>query len=238
MTFAPPLFSSSSLRSVPLLIDQMEMRPQGSAIVDRTFFTTSYSRSPLSTPVCSALSYSKAVCFADDPSMPSTPNSSPFTSNPVFYNSDSDSETPAAPKNVDSNKNCGTPAVTESADSTEESDLIPKPDALKWTSKRWKAVQGFIRTRILATMDCSLPFLDQPLLQLQAIQDEAVTKYSFLNDYEDLWPVNDMIRSRLKYEKSCMKCKADAKLAEEAREKSKQHLTISVPASKRPHKDS
>ncbi|KIK52593.1 hypothetical protein GYMLUDRAFT_251085 [Collybiopsis luxurians FD-317 M1] len=196
---------------------------------------------------------SKAVCFADDPSMPSTPNSSPFTSNPVFYNSDSDSETPAAPKNVDSNKNCGTPAVTESADSTEESDLIPKPDgeagrpsrggynlqtALKWTSKRWKAVQGFIRTCVLAMMDCSLPFSDQPLLQLQAIRDEAVTKYSFLNDYEDLWPVNDMIRSHLKYEKSCMKRKADAKLAEEAREKSKQHLTISVPASKRPHKDS
>ncbi|KIK50717.1 hypothetical protein GYMLUDRAFT_252708 [Collybiopsis luxurians FD-317 M1] len=200
------------------------MRPQGSAIVDRTFFTTSYSRSPLSTPIHSALSYSKAVRFADDPSMLSTPNSSPFTSNPVFYDSDSDSETPAAPKNIDLNKNRGTPAVTESTDSTEESDSIPKPNgeagrpgqggynlqtALKWTSKRWKAVQ-----------------------------EQAVTKYSFLNDYEDLWPVNDMIRSRLKYEKSCMKRKADAKLAEEAREKSKQRLTISVPASKRPHKDS
>jgi hypothetical protein len=84
------------------------------------------------------------------------PSSSPFTSTPVFYDSDSDSETPSATKNVDSNGNRDTLTVTRSADSTEKSDLIPKPDGeagrpgrggynlqtfLKWTPRRWKEVQ-------------------------------------------------------------------------------------------------
>ncbi|KAJ3968329.1 hypothetical protein EV361DRAFT_870929 [Lentinula raphanica] len=61
----------------------------------------------------------------------------------------------------------------------------------------------------------------------------ALTKFLFLSCYERLWVVDDLLRCRLKYEKSALKRKADAKLAQEARAKAKQHLTISIPPSKR-----
>ncbi|KAJ3770423.1 hypothetical protein FB446DRAFT_705447 [Lentinula raphanica] len=220
----------SSSTVTPLFLDQMEMR-LGVPMVDRTLLLAS-------------------------PSPPTTTKAARFQS-PIF-----DSEnaaTSSAPRmimgpigrfatpmahGIEDNES----DIRKDESSEEDSVGIPKPEGevgrpgrggynlratVKWPYKRWRLVHGFIRNRVLATMDCSLPFSDQPLLKLQAIRDEALTKFPFLSCYERLWVVDDLLRCRLKYEKSALKRKADAKLAQEARAKAKQHLTISIPPSKR-----
>ncbi|KAJ3769894.1 hypothetical protein FB446DRAFT_790974 [Lentinula raphanica] len=219
-------------------VDQMEkFREEGTpSMVDRTMFPA--------VPTSRVRFTSVPLVFSDvdtttTPSMPETPTPSSSRyprrfPTPIVYGSDSgsDSETPALPH----------------PHSEERSGGIPKPDGeagrpgrggyslqatLKWSVKKWRSVQGFIRSRVLETLDCSLPLSDQPLLRVQAIRDQASTKFPFLNDYENLWVVDDMIRSRLKYEKTALKRKTDSRLADEARAKSKERITISIPASKK-----
>ncbi|KAJ3718804.1 hypothetical protein C8R42DRAFT_643866 [Lentinula raphanica] len=219
--------SMSSSTVAPLFLDQMEMR-LGVPMVDRTLL--------LASPVPAS---TKAVRFQS----------------PII-----DSQFSSAPRMImGPNDRLATPMTHIAEDEDNESDIrvyefseedsakIPKPEGevgrpgrggynlratLKWPYKRWKLVHGFIRTRVLATMDCSLPFSDQPLLKLQTMRDESLTKFPFLSNYEKLWVVDDLVRCRLKYEKTASKRKADAKLAREARAKAKQRLTISIPPAK------
>ncbi|KAJ3745229.1 hypothetical protein EV361DRAFT_954500 [Lentinula raphanica] len=215
----------SSRTIAPIFLDQMEMR-LGVPIVDRTLLLAS----PL----------------------PSSTKTVHFQSSIIDSQFSATSTTPRMI--MESINRPATPMAhgTEDYESPDEDTVgIPKPEGevgrpgrggynlrttLNWPYKRWKLVHGFIRNRVLATLDCSLPFSDQPLLKLQAIRDEALTKFTFLSDYEKLWVVDDLVRCRLKYEKSALKRKADAKLAEEARAKAKKHLTITIPPSKR-HSD-
>ncbi|KAJ3720329.1 hypothetical protein C8R42DRAFT_722054 [Lentinula raphanica] len=218
-------------------VDQMErFREEGTpGMVDRTIFST--------VPTSRVRFTSVPLIFSDEdtttPSKPETPTPSSSRyprrfPTPIVYGSDSgsDSETPGL----------------SHPDSEGRSGGIPKPDGeagrpgrggyslqatLKWSVKKWRSVQGFIRSRVLETLDCSLPLSNQPLLRVQAIRDQASTKFPFLNDYENLWVVDDMIRSRLKYEKTALKRKTDSRLADEARAKSKERITISIPASKK-----
>ncbi|KAJ3780262.1 hypothetical protein GGU10DRAFT_380918 [Lentinula aff. detonsa] len=235
---------SHFLRSVlPLLLDQMEMRPAGTMMMDRTILASDSTRERAPT-TASTLSSSpsrslqkRTVRFSPAPASPRTPSASTSRApTSVVRNSDSDSDTGASD-----------PAAMD-MELEEDPAGIPKPDGeagrpgrggynlqttLAWSAKRWRDVKGFIRNRVRATLDCSLCFSDQPLQRLHDIRQEAVAKYSFLQEYEDLWAVDDLIRSRLKYEKVALKRKADAKLAEEARAKAKKRFTISLPASRR-----
>ncbi|KAJ3709919.1 hypothetical protein EV361DRAFT_955507 [Lentinula raphanica] len=211
----------------PLFLDQKEMpRPQyGIPMVDRVpLELSSSSHSPTT-------SLKKGVRFASVPAVDSMsdPRANMDMSSSMF--------TPRSP----------TPFTCGGVEpSSEVHTGIPKPEGeagrpgrggynlqtiLNWPNKRFKEVKGFIRTRAIATMNCSLPFSEQPLPKIQAIRDEAVIKFPFLSSYENLWVVDDFLRSRIKYEKSSIKRKADAKLAEEAREEAKRRLTISIPAS-------
>ncbi|KAJ3833454.1 hypothetical protein F5878DRAFT_645937 [Lentinula raphanica] len=198
-------------------------RPQdGIPMVDRVPLEFSFSSdSPTMSP-------KKGVRFASVPASVDSMSGRP---------SDMDMFTPRSP----------TPFTCVGVESSPEVHIgIPKPEGeagrpgrggynleatLNWPKKRFKEVKGFIRTRTISTMNCSLSFSDQPLSKIQAIRDEAVIKFPFLSSYENLWVVDDFLRSRIKYEKSSMKRKADAKLAEEAREEAKRRLTISIPAS-------
>ncbi|KAJ3816611.1 hypothetical protein F5880DRAFT_1512507 [Lentinula raphanica] len=231
---------SSPQNNTSFFFDQMEeFREEGTPMLDRTIF----SAVPTST---------KGVRFASIPLVfgtgldTTTPS---VVSNPTIASSSRRTRRFPTPIVYDSDSGSDSLTADASHLHTEgQSGRIPKPDGeagrpgrggyslqvtLKWPVKKWKTVQGFIRARVLETLDCSLPFSDQSLLRLQAIRDQATTKFPFLNDYENLWVVDDMIRSRLKYEKSALKRKTDAKLADEARAKSRERLTISVPPSKR-----
>ncbi|KAJ3794266.1 hypothetical protein GGU11DRAFT_845698 [Lentinula aff. detonsa] len=215
-------------------VDQMEkFREEGTPnMVDRTMFAT--------VPTSRVRFASVPLVFPDvdtaTPLMPETPTpSSRYPrrfQTPIAYSSDSgsDYEAPGLPH----------------PHSEGQSGGIPKPDGeagrpgrggynlqatLKWPVKKWRS--GFIRTSVLETLDCSLSLSDQPLLCVQAVRDQATTKFPFLNDYENVWVVDDMIHSRLKYEKTALKRKRDSRLADEARAKSKERITISIPASKK-----
>ncbi|KAJ3759298.1 hypothetical protein EV360DRAFT_69609 [Lentinula raphanica] len=218
--------------------DQMEEFREEGTMLDRRIFST-------------VPTLTKGVRFASVP-LVSGPGSNTTTPLVPSYTASSSRYTRRFPTPIVYDSDCGSDSETPDASRlyTEpegQSGRIPKPDGeagrpgrggyslqatLKWPVKRWRAVQGFIRARVLETLDCSLPFSDQSLLRLQAIRDQAITKFPFLNDYENLWAVDDMIRSRLKYEKSALKRKTDAKLADEARAKNRERLTISVPPSK------
>ncbi|KAJ3717009.1 hypothetical protein C8R42DRAFT_724650 [Lentinula raphanica] len=222
-------------------VDQMEeFREEGTpTMVDRTIFSTVPTSKQQVRFTSVPLVFSDVDTTASAPLMPDTPTASSSRyprrfPTPIVYGSDSGSEsdTPGLPHPHSKGQSAG----------------IPKPDGeagrpgrggynlqatLKWSVKKWRSVQGFIRSRVLETLDCSLPLSDQPLLRVQAIRDQASTKFPFLNDYENLWVIDDMIRSRLKYEKTALKRKTDSRLADEARAKSKERITISIPASKR-----
>ncbi|KAJ3715438.1 hypothetical protein C8R42DRAFT_645838 [Lentinula raphanica] len=208
-----------------LYFDQMEMRV-GVPMVDRTLLRAS--RSPPLT---------KAVRFQS----PIDPRSSAVRT--IMKPAVRRPATPTADSSESDDHDGKQDELLE-----ENSGGIPKPEGevgrpgrggynlqatLKWSRKTWRDVHNFVKHRVLDTMDCSLPYSEQPMFKLRAVREEALARFPFLNDYERLWVVDDLVRCRLKYEKSALKRKADAKLAEEARAKSKQSLTISIPSKRR-----
>ncbi|KAK7029473.1 hypothetical protein VNI00_014506 [Paramarasmius palmivorus] len=83
--------------------------------------------------------------------------------------------------------------------------------ALKWPKETFEQLHSFVKEQVLKKMDCSLPFSEQPLHLKQEIRREALQKFSVLDDYYRLWPVDDLIRSRLKYQKTVLKKKGNDK---------------------------
>ncbi|KIK60667.1 hypothetical protein GYMLUDRAFT_244242 [Collybiopsis luxurians FD-317 M1] len=215
-------------RKIPLFLDQIEMRTENFAMVDRSLLSAP--SSPLAHTSISqstdlhrtgTAKKSTTVRFSSMPP-PQTPPKQPLTT----------STRPESPL---------TPKPNSDAASNENEDQIPKPvseagrpgrggynlqEKLGWPAQRFKNVHGFIRTRVKATLDCSLPFSDQPLHKLQNIRDEAVVNYTFLRTYENCWVVDDLIRARLKTEKQSLKRNCDAKLAKETRAKEAQRNSL------------
>ncbi|KAK1225025.1 hypothetical protein PQX77_012043 [Marasmius sp. AFHP31] len=76
---------------------------------------------------------------------------------------------------------------------------------LNWTEARFEEVKGFVRDHVLKSLDCHLSFTKQPQDKINKIKQKALTKFPFLSQYKNLWPVDDLILGVVKYRNSAMK---------------------------------
>ncbi|KAK7029487.1 hypothetical protein VNI00_014520 [Paramarasmius palmivorus] len=84
--------------------------------------------------------------------------------------------------------------------------------ASKLPNETLEQLHSFVKKQVLKKMDCSLPFSEQPLHLKREIRREALQKFSVLDDYHQQWPVDDLIRSHLKYQKTVLKKKGNDRL--------------------------
>ncbi|KAL0064352.1 hypothetical protein AAF712_008652 [Marasmius tenuissimus] len=102
----------------------------------------------------------------------------------------------------------------------EEAEKIPKPRgevgrpggggyhlerALGWPKAKFEQVTGFVRQQVLSIMDCAVPFTQQPEAELERVRAASVREFPWLSTYKDLWVIDDMVRSRLKYQRTAMR---------------------------------
>ncbi|KAJ8089800.1 hypothetical protein PM082_018376 [Marasmius tenuissimus] len=86
--------------------------------------------------------------------------------------------------------------------------------ALKWPPGKYGEVYAFVKEQVKEHLDCNVPPSEQPKKLLDKIRDISVEKYRWLVQYKDVWPVYDIIRSCLKYQKSSdIKKRREAALA-------------------------
>ncbi|THH26511.1 hypothetical protein EUX98_g7678 [Antrodiella citrinella] len=93
-----------------------------------------------------------------------------------------------------------------------ESLLIPKPKgalgrpngggyslrtALRWSDRSYHDVYWFVKELAKGEMKPGVSFTRQPACAFAIIKDMSADLYPFLEKYEDLWPVDDFIRSSL-----------------------------------------
>ena len=95
-------------------------------------------------------------------------------------------------------------------------------------------LQDFIKDLVLKTMDSKTSYTEQPQIKLEHVRVQVrcrtrlrlcpfwliqmslkcLGKFSFLRKYENVWPVDDFMRSVLKYDKQRAKGKANQEAAE------------------------
>ncbi|KAE9382796.1 hypothetical protein BT96DRAFT_1010027 [Gymnopus androsaceus JB14] len=82
---------------------------------------------------------------------------------------------------------------------------------------QWQCSQNVIKQLVVEDLTCDLPFSKQAMVKIQYIRDEALKKLPMLEDYQDLWVVDDFIRCQLRYQHSILrKEKEKLKLAKGA----------------------
>ncbi|KDR68197.1 hypothetical protein GALMADRAFT_146446 [Galerina marginata CBS 339.88] len=137
-----------------------------------------------------------------------------------------------------------TPSGSDSSSSTseisEDSDnegLIPKPEgeagrpgrggynfeeALAWTKKDFQKLKKFMNDLIDTHLDTSKKPSSQSQASVNTVRKQAVDKFPTLNNYEDVWPVMDLIRIRLKYSRGQAR-KADTVVSKVEKRSKKVH---------------
>ncbi|KAK1221671.1 hypothetical protein PQX77_015501 [Marasmius sp. AFHP31] len=104
-------------------------------------------------------------------------------------------------------------------------------EQLGWDHSLVSEVESFVESFVLGELDMSLPFINQSTGQLHKLHKQAVTKFPFLQQYEDCWVVDDMARCILKRQQQKLVKEANASMAakrrtrELAREQRKAQLT-------------
>ncbi|KAL0564900.1 hypothetical protein V5O48_017132, partial [Marasmius crinis-equi] len=131
-----------------------------------------------------------------------------------------------------------------SEESESEGYKIPKPPGesgrpgsggynlegkLGWEKKKYQDVKVLVKRKTLAHCDRTKGFHEQEEGALNKVRQEVAAKYSFLaKDYDEFWPIDDMIRSALKYERQQTRRKAKdvmlAKLVKEREEEERRTL--------------
>ncbi|KAL0065611.1 hypothetical protein AAF712_007389 [Marasmius tenuissimus] len=85
---------------------------------------------------------------------------------------------------------------------------------LGWSPKRFNRVKAFVKQRVLCELeDCRLPFTQQPPEKLRVVRRACLEKFPSLSRFEELWPITDMIKACLKYQKQSIQRKETAALA-------------------------
>ncbi|KAE9387327.1 hypothetical protein BT96DRAFT_948454 [Gymnopus androsaceus JB14] len=89
--------------------------------------------------------------------------------------------------------------------------------ALGWNAQQWSDVQSFIKEIVINNLDISKPLTKQETQKMSAVHQEVLSAFPFLVIYSDLWPIDDLVRARLGYEKKRLQREQTAKLVEESR---------------------
>ncbi|KDQ25866.1 hypothetical protein PLEOSDRAFT_1085232 [Pleurotus ostreatus PC15] len=69
----------------------------------------------------------------------------------------------------------------------------------RWEEKTYEEIQAAVRKAALATLNPSLSFKFQDKHRIDLICAKMVKKWSFLDQYEDNWPVKSILKIVLKY---------------------------------------
>ncbi|KAJ3754966.1 hypothetical protein F5878DRAFT_664938 [Lentinula raphanica] len=75
---------------------------------------------------------------------------------------------------------------------------------LGWSKADYDEVKDFIKI-LVRRLDCSIPFTEHSLFEIDSIRTKAIARFKFLALYSNDWVVDDFIRSRLKYERTLMR---------------------------------
>ncbi|KAG1738161.1 uncharacterized protein EDB91DRAFT_1249483 [Suillus paluster] len=183
-TTVPPFYdqeqSGASPLFPPMLMDQLKLL--SSIHCPTTLIADEIIVSFVMTPPTLAPEFKIAKCIHSD---------SQGSSN---YSFDSDSSTSITPLSEDSN--------------------IPKPpgepgrpghggytlyDALNWSPKEYAKFKKFMYDVISKDLTMTQCTSAQSPAQLEVVWNKAIDKFPDLENYSDLWPVNDIILTRLKY---------------------------------------
>ncbi|OAX32476.1 hypothetical protein K503DRAFT_654098, partial [Rhizopogon vinicolor AM-OR11-026] len=70
--------------------------------------------------------------------------------------------------------------------------------ALHWDAKRFMKFKEHVHRSIEKHCDTSRSKIHQDCVALDSVQKEAISYFPELNDYEDCWPVGDIIQMQLK----------------------------------------
>ncbi|KAJ3766092.1 hypothetical protein FB446DRAFT_708916 [Lentinula raphanica] len=131
--------------------------------------------------------------------------------------------TSTANTSLEPKKNSNIPLFLDSDSDSDDDDKIAKPlgeagrpgrggynlrAALNWPEERYGRVKRYINSIVQDKMECTVPYTEQPLLVLKQVRDLATAKYPFLTQYRDNWPIDDFIRSQLKYRKAALQKEA------------------------------
>ncbi|KAE9382285.1 hypothetical protein BT96DRAFT_1010960 [Gymnopus androsaceus JB14] len=63
--------------------------------------------------------------------------------------------------------------------------------ALGWQKEKFTRVKNVIKQLVVGDLSCELSFSKQLLVKIQHIRDEAVKKLPMLEDYQDLWVIQE-----------------------------------------------
>ncbi|KAL0569252.1 hypothetical protein V5O48_012717 [Marasmius crinis-equi] len=94
-------------------------------------------------------------------------------------------------------------------------------EKLGWEDKLLSQVKSFVKSQVLASLTCSLPFTSQPADKLEEIRSAAIERFPLLRQYEDCWVVDDLVRCNLKYQKQKLVKEENQALAEKTRAREK-----------------
>ncbi|KAJ3756599.1 hypothetical protein EV361DRAFT_869792 [Lentinula raphanica] len=75
---------------------------------------------------------------------------------------------------------------------------------LGWSKADYDEVKDFIKI-LVRRLDCSIPFTEHSLFEIDSIRTKAIARFEFLALYSNDWVVDDFIRSRLKYERTLLR---------------------------------
>ncbi|KAL0569284.1 hypothetical protein V5O48_012686 [Marasmius crinis-equi] len=73
---------------------------------------------------------------------------------------------------------------------------------LGWSIVKYRAVRTFVGAKVGEHMDCDKPPTDQPLADMRKIREITIKKFPWIDyEYYEAWPIDDFIKSGLKYRK-------------------------------------
>ncbi|KAK7017886.1 hypothetical protein VNI00_018529 [Paramarasmius palmivorus] len=87
---------------------------------------------------------------------------------------------------------------------------------LKWSDDKFRKVSALVKKHTLKTLNCEHPFSVQPPDRVRAIREKCLQKYPDLNQYHLYWPIDDLIRNHLKYQKTVLKKQRQERMCAEA----------------------
>ncbi|KAF9493510.1 hypothetical protein BDN71DRAFT_1432421 [Pleurotus eryngii] len=69
----------------------------------------------------------------------------------------------------------------------------------RWEEKTYEEIQAAVRKAVLASLNPSLSFKFQDKHRIDLICAKMIKKWSFLDQYEDNWPIKSILKIVLKY---------------------------------------
>ncbi|KAJ3992208.1 hypothetical protein F5050DRAFT_1811717 [Lentinula boryana] len=122
--------------------------------------------------------------------------------------------------------------TTESSGTGQQIGLIEKPrgemsrprrggynlrGVLAWSDEQWNEVTRFVRLTVTEKLDLEKPITKQKSGDIDDVRQVVLGRFPFLINYSNLWVIDDLVRSRLQYEKKRLQRDKNARMLAELR---------------------